>query len=231
MPAIVPPDGMPKPKPVHFRKLEVWLFDENATLAYRLSLVGALEGLAHAKLPIPVAFTHVPAALLVCVEQAPVGCWQVLLLPSHSSNVQGLVSCVQAVPAGCFRSAGQLVLDPVQVSATSHTPAAARHTAPAFPTGCVHVALVPLHTSMVQGLPSSVQVVPVALRTSVGQSVLVLVQFSATSHTAAALRHTVLMGLRASPGRQPSTRYSSPRHRTRRRRPNTPCSTTPMCRS
>src|SRR5438552_9628990 len=109
-------------------------------------LVCASEGLAHATEPITESSAHAPAALLICVEQAPVGCWQVLLLPSHSSYVQGLVSAVQAVPAGCFRSGGQLVLDPVHVSATSHPPAAARHTAPAFPAGCVHVALVPLHT-------------------------------------------------------------------------------------
>src|SRR5438067_13118000 len=88
---------------------------------------------------------------------------------------------------------------PGQVSATSHSPAAGRHTAPplpggcwqlvlvpsqvsavqgspssgqaapAFPTGCVQVAVVPPHASAVQGLPSSVQDVPLALMTSVGQ--------------------------------------------------------------
>src|SRR5207249_6931541 len=71
---------------------------------------------------------------------------------------------------------------------------------PAFPAGCVHVTLVPLHTSVVHTLPSSVQVVPLALRASVGQAVLVPVQLSATSHSPAAARHTVPAGLMASAG-------------------------------
>src|SRR5438132_12614978 len=78
---------------------------------------------------------------------------------------------------------------PGQVSATSHSPAAGRHTvpplpgkcwqlvlvpsqvsallgspssaqaAPAFPAGCVHGVLAPVHAAAVQGLPSSVQTV------------------------------------------------------------------------
>src|SRR5881296_2748255 len=113
---------------------------------------------------------------------------------------------------------------PGQVSAASHSPAAARHTAPplpgkcwqlvlvpsqvssvqgspssgqsapALPAGCVHVALVPLHTSAVQGLPSSVQGVVLDLKRSVGQVALVPVQLSATSHSFVAPRHTVLEG-------------------------------------
>src|SRR5439155_988490 len=90
-------------------------------------------------------------------------------LPSHRSRVQGLVSAVQAVPAGCLASAGQAVLVPVQVSATSHSVAAARHTAPALPAGCWQVALAPSHWSRVHTLPSSVQVVPVAFTVSGGQ--------------------------------------------------------------
>src|SRR5437867_2664728 len=85
----------------------------------------------------------------------PAGCWQALLVPSHWSRVQGLVSGVQAVPANTLASAGQVMLDPSQVSATSHTPAAARQTAPALPAGCWQVVLVPSHRSRVQGLPSS----------------------------------------------------------------------------
>src|SRR6059058_4239778 len=111
---------------------------------------------------------------------------------------------------------------PGQVSATSHSPAAGRHTAPplpgkcwqlvlvpsqvsavqgspssgqaapALPAGCVHVALVPLHTSAVQGLPSSVQGVVLDLKRSVGQVALVPVQVSAASHSFVAVRHTVL---------------------------------------
>src|SRR5437667_447228 len=89
---------------------------------------------------------------------------------------------------------------PGQVSATSHSFAAARHTTPAFPAGCVHPALAPSHTSLVQALPSSVQVVPLALKTSVGQAVLVPVQLSARSHSPAAARQTVPAALSASAG-------------------------------
>src|SRR5204862_3748566 len=88
-------------------------------------------------------------------------------------------------------SAGQVVLVPVQVSAASQGPAAARHTVPALPAGCVQVALPPLQMSRVQTLPSSVHAVPFALKASVGQAVLVPVQLSATSHSPAAARHIV----------------------------------------
>src|SRR5439155_23340730 len=68
-------------------------------------------------------------------------------------------------------SAGQAVLAPVQVSAGSQTPAEARQIAPAFPAGCVHAGAptVPLHTSAVHTLPSSVQLVPDAFTASEGQ--------------------------------------------------------------
>src|SRR5213078_796235 len=52
-------------------------------------------------------------------------------VPLHTSVVQTLASSVQAVPAGCTASAGQAVLVPVQVSATSQASAAARHSVPA----------------------------------------------------------------------------------------------------
>src|SRR5439155_1662371 len=72
-----------------------------------------------------------------------------------------------------------------------HSFTAARHTVPAFPAGCVQVALVPLHTSLVHGSPSSVQAVPFGWKVSVGQVVLMPVQASATSHSPATARHTV----------------------------------------
>src|SRR5204863_861204 len=78
-----------------------------------------------------------------------------------------------------------------QVSARSQGPADARHSVPAFPAGCVQVALVPAHTSLVQTLPSSVHAVVLDLKVSVGQVVLVPVQLSATSHSFTAARHTV----------------------------------------
>src|SRR5437763_11026085 len=105
--------------------------------------------------PVQVSATsHSPAAARHTVPAFPAGCVQVLVLPSHRSRVQGLVSAVQAVPAGCLASAGQAVLVPVQVSATSHSPAAARHAAPALPAGCWQVALAPSPWSRVQGLAS-----------------------------------------------------------------------------
>src|SRR5439155_726036 len=82
---------------------------------------------------------------------------QELLMPLHWSSVQGLLSAVQAVPFAFLASAGQLVLVPSQLSATSHSPPTARQTAPALPAGCWQTVLVPLHWSRVQGLPSSVQ--------------------------------------------------------------------------
>jgi len=77
----------------------------------------------------------------------------------------------QLVPAALKLSAGQAVWVPSQVSATSHSPAAGRQTAPALPAGWVHAGAptVPLHTSIVHTLPSSVQLVPAALTVSGGQ--------------------------------------------------------------
>src|SRR5438128_741258 len=120
----------------------------------------------------------------------PTGCVHVVLVPLHTSAVQGLPSSVQLVPFDLKTSLGQVVLLPVQLSATSHSPAAARHTVPVLPAGCWHELLMPLHWSSVQGLVSAVQDVPLAFLTSVGQVELVPVQVSARSHSAAAARQT-----------------------------------------
>src|SRR5439155_5018147 len=90
----------------------------------------------------------------------PAGCWQASLLPSHSSRLHGLPSSVHAVPAGFFVSAGQLAPVPVQCSAGSHSPAAARHST----------------------LDDA--------KASAGQTVLVPVQVSATSQSPATARQT-----------------------------------------
>src|SRR5437879_4726380 len=50
---------------------------------------------------------------------------------------------------------------------------------------------VPLHTSCVQELPSSVQLVPAGFTVSVGQMELVPEHVSAMSHSLTAARHTV----------------------------------------
>src|SRR5437773_1269827 len=114
--------------------------------------------------PVQVSATSHPltAARQTVVVLVFSGCWQATLVPSHWSSVQGLPSSVHAVPLA-FRapvSAGHVALVPVQVSGRSHSPAAARQTVPALPTGCWQVALVPLHWSRVQGLASSVQAAP-----------------------------------------------------------------------
>src|SRR5207249_696758 len=124
----------------------------------------------------------------------PAGCWQVLLMPLHWSSVQGLVSAVQAVPFAFLASAGQLVLVPSQLSATSHPPPAARQPAPALPAGCWQSTLVPLHWSRVQALPSSVQAVPLAFRgPSAGHVALEPVQVSGRSHSPAAARQVFVL--------------------------------------
>src|SRR5437660_1152778 len=119
----------------------------------------------------------------------PTGCVHVALVPLHTSAVQGLLSSVQAVPFAFLTSVGQVVLAAVQVSARSHSAAAARQTAPALPAGCWQSTLVPLHWSRVQALPSSVQAVPLALRgPSAGHVALEPVQVSGRSQSPAAAR-------------------------------------------
>src|SRR5439155_474847 len=98
----------------------------------------------------------------------PAGCGQVVFVPLHTSAVQGLPSSVQGVPLGWKTSAGQVVLVPVQVSATSHPLTAARQTVVVLVfSGCWQATLVPSHWSSVQGLPSSVHAVPLAFRAPV----------------------------------------------------------------
>src|SRR5439155_38526 len=90
----------------------------------------------------------------------PAGCWQSLLLPSHSSRLHGLPSSVHAVPAELLASAGQFGPLPGQFSAGSHSPAESRQT------------------------------VLDDLKASAGQTVLDPVQVSSTSQAPAAARHT-----------------------------------------
>src|SRR5207249_4202921 len=75
------------------------------------------------------------AAARHSVPALPAACWQVVLVPSQVSVVHGLPSSVHAVPLGCVASAGQAAFVPSQTSATSQSPAAGRHSVPAFPAG------------------------------------------------------------------------------------------------
>src|SRR5205823_6121845 len=178
------------------------------------------------------ATSQSPAAGRHTAPAFPAGCWQSLLLPSHSSRLQGFPSPVQAVPLASFESAGQsgpvpgqfsarshspaaarqttlegwkpsaghAALVPSQVSATSPSPAAARHTVPAPPGRSSDLLLLPSQSSRRQGLPLSVQAVPLAFFASAGQSGLVPGQLSARSHSPLAARQTTLEGWKSSAG-------------------------------
>src|SRR5947199_295651 len=143
--------------PLHWSRVQGLPSSEQGVPAGRFALVGRVV-----LVPVQVSTaSHSSAATRHTVPALSAGCWQVVLVPSHVSRVQGLVSAAQAVPLAFLTSVGgQVVLVPVQISATSHSPAAARQTAPALPAGCWQVVLVPSHWSRVQGLPSSVQVAP-----------------------------------------------------------------------
>lgn len=123
-------------------------------------------------------------------------------VPLHLSVVHTLPSSVQADPEAFTVSVGHVELPPVQVSALSHSFAAARQIAPAFPALWTHAAAptVPLQRSVEQALPSSVQAVPALFTTSAGHVVLLPVQFSARSHSLVAARQTVLDGSNPSAG-------------------------------
>src|SRR2546426_816965 len=62
-----------------------------------------------------------------------------------SSTSHSFVAVRHTVLADRKPLAGQAVLVPVHVSATSHGPATARHVAPAFPAGCWQASFVPSH--------------------------------------------------------------------------------------
>src|SRR5436309_6048839 len=131
------------------------------------------------RVPVQASVSSQYSAAVRCTLPAfAAGCVVVLGRPPHSTLFPYTTLFRSAVLAGCLASVGQVVLVPVQVSATSHSPAAARHISPPFPGGCCQVALAPLQISVVQTLPSSVQDVPLALKTSVGQAVVPPAQVS-----------------------------------------------------
>src|SRR5438552_7980618 len=71
---------------------------------------------------------------------------------------------------------------PGQVSATSHSPAAARHTVPPLPAKCWQLVLVPSQVSEVQGSPSAAQSAP-ALPAGCSQRLLVPLDVSAVQRS------------------------------------------------
>jgi hypothetical protein len=129
-------------------------------------------------------------------------------VPAHTS-------CASHVPEGApphevpgvvAASAGQAVLDPVHVSAASHSPTDARHVTLAAANRGSHVAVaptVPAHTSCASHVPEGAppQAVPAIAAASVGHVALAPVQLSATSHPpATAARHTTDGAAMASTG-------------------------------
>src|SRR5438552_1131276 len=132
----------------------------------------------------------------------PAGCVQLALVPLHTSVVQGLPSSVQVVAADFLASVGQAVLTPSQLSATSHSPAAARQTVPAvLMTSGGQVALDPVQFSAASHTSTAArQTVLDDLKPSAGQAALDPVQFSATSQGPADVRQTVPLGWKPSGG-------------------------------
>src|SRR2546430_10550312 len=100
---------------------------------------------------------------------------------AHGSPASG-----HAVPLSLKASVGQAAFVPSQASATSHSPAAARHSVPALPAGCWQVVLVPSQVSAVHGLPSSVHAVPLVSFASAGHAGLLPRHPPGPSPTAAA---------------------------------------------
>jgi len=132
--------------------------------------------------------SHSPTAARQTVPLLPAGCVQ--SPEAHTSSVQMLPSPVHAVPFGSAASVGQLGDTPSHASVASHSLAALRHGVPLLLGTCAQEPL--LQTSSEHGLPSVVQVEPSVLKPSAGQ--LVPLHVSATSHSPAAGRHTVLAG-------------------------------------
>src|SRR5439155_730936 len=103
---------------------------------------------------------------------------------------------------GCVASAGHAALEPVQVSARSHTPAAARHTVLAgWKTSAGQAALVPSQVSVTSQTPAAARhTVPAAAFASAGQAAALPLQNSAGSHAPAEARHSVVGGWKTSAG-------------------------------
>src|SRR5439155_980953 len=88
---------------------------------------------------------------------------------------------------------------PSQASATSQSPAAARHSMPTLPAACWQVVLVPSQVSVVHGLPSSVRAVPLFFVAAAGPAAFVPAQASATSQSAGVARLQVSLTVHGLP--------------------------------
>ena len=131
--------------------------------------------------------------LLQAVPLAMGGCWQAALAPLQLSPVQALPSSAHAVPGDLSASAGHAADVPVQVSATSHAPAAVRQVvvAAANPSAG-HAADVPGHFSATSHVPADArQVVVAGANASAGHASAVPLHTSAVSHVPVDARHVV----------------------------------------
>src|SRR5204863_264807 len=135
-----------------------------------------------------------PAAARHCVVAGSWLVWQEPP-PLHVSGLSQTVSALlpHVVPAGSKLSEGQLPA-PSQFSATSHSPAAARHCVVAG-SWLVWHAPPPLNVSGLSQMVSALlpHVVPAGSKPSEGQLPLPS-QFSVPSHSPAAARHCVVAG-------------------------------------
>jgi hypothetical protein len=96
--------------------------------------------------------SQVPPSSVADPPQAP---------PWHASFFVQRLPSSQSVPSAS--PAGHATCVPSQIpSSHAFSGLAGQHTVPALPGGCVQKFELPLHTSRVQGLPSSVQPVPSA---------------------------------------------------------------------
>jgi hypothetical protein len=144
--------------------------------------------------PLHVSSTsHSPAAVRHTLPELPAGCWHADDVPLQRSRVHGLVSSVHAVAFALKPSEGQLADEPVQVSASSHSPAVARHTVPdAARPSAGQVFDDPEHfSSASQAEVAARQTVVLGCLASVGQVVAVPSQVSWASHEPAAARQTL----------------------------------------
>ena len=146
--------------------------------------------------------SHGPAAARQTVPAFAAGCWQLLLEPSHTSAVHGVPSSVQSEPAAFLASAGQVCPgSPPQVSAMSHSPAAARHVKVfGSTTSDGHVELTPVQTSSgSQASPEPARHTVPAFPAGCWHALLVPSQASVV-HGLPSLEHAVPDGLLASAG-------------------------------
>src|SRR5262249_14921262 len=145
------------------------------------------------------ATSQAPAAGRQTAPVLPAG-WVHAPLPSQTSAVHALPSGVHDVPFVLKASAGQADDVPVHVSATSHSPVAARHTVPADTRASVGQVLdVPLHVSATSQAPADGRHTAVLLA-SAGQAGPVPVQDSGRSQAPALARHVTIGGWKLSGG-------------------------------